>query len=132
MLIPRLIELPKILDSRGNLTYIEEGVGCPFEIKRIFWTFNVPGGSIRGGHAYRTQMEVIIAINGAFDVVTKLGCGDEIRFRLERSYVGLYLPPMTWRHLENFSTNGIGLHLSNSEFDAGDYVRDWDCDKEGM
>ena len=121
---PHLIELPKISDPRGNLTFIQSGVGCPFEIKRVFWTFNVPGGSLRGGHAYRTQQEVVIAINGAFDVVAKSLDGNEARFRQERGYVALYLPPMTWRHLENFSTYGIGLHLSSAEFDSGDYVRD--------
>ena len=127
---PHLIELPKISDPRGNLTFIQSGVGCPFEIKRVFWTFNVPGGSLRGGHAYRTQQEVVIAINGAFDVVAKSLDGNEARFRLERGYVALYLPPMTWRHLENFSTNGIGLHLSSSLFDASDYIRDWDDVKQ--
>ena len=121
---PHLIELPKISDSRGNLTFIQEGQGCPFEIKRVFWTFNVPGGSVRGGHAYRTQQEVVIALNGAFDVVTRSLDGEEARFRLERGYVALYLPPMTWRHLENFSTNGIGLHFSSVKFDPDDYVRD--------
>lgn len=124
MIKPELIQLPKISDPRGNLTFIQEGHGCPFEIKRVFWTFNVPGGSVRGGHAYKTQEEVVVAINGAFDVVTRSLSGEEARFRLERGYVGLYLPPMTWRHLENFSTNGIGLHLSSSGFDPADYVRD--------
>jgi len=121
---PRLIELPKILDKRGNLTFIQDGVGCPFAIKRVFWTFNVPGGSVRGGHAYRTQQELIVAINGAFDVCTRTIAGEEQRFRLERGYIGLFLPPLTWRHMENFSTNGIGLHLSNSVFNAEDYLRD--------
>ena len=120
-----LVQLPKISDPRGNLTFIQNGVGCPFEIKRVFWTFNVPGGSVRGGHAYRTQQEVVIAINGSFDVVTRTLDGEEARFRLERGDVGLYLPPMMWRHLENFSTNGIGLHLSSSSFDPSDYIRDW-------
>ena len=119
-----LIELPRIIDARGNLTFIQEGVGSPFRIKRVFWTFNVPGGSVRGGHAYKTQEEVIVAINGAFDVITRDSDGREGRYRLERGYVGLYLPPMTWRHMENFCTNGIGLHLSNSVFDAEDYIRD--------
>lgn len=126
---PYLIELPKISDPRGNLTFIQEGNGCPFNIKRYFWTFNVPGGSVRGGHAYKKQEELVVAINGAFDVVTRSLNGEKARFRLERGYVGLYLPPMTWRHLENFSTNGIGLHLSSSLFDRCDYVRDWDAVK---
>ena len=124
MVRPELIQLPMISDPRGNLTFIQKGQGCPFEVKRVFWTFNVPGGSVRGGHAYRTQQELVLAINGAFDVVTRSSDGEQVRFRLERGYVGLYLPPMTWRHLENFSTNGIGLHLSSSIFDPEDYVRD--------
>ena len=121
---PRLINLPKILDERGNLTFIQKGVGSPFSIKRVFWTFNVPGGSRRGGHAYRTQHELIVAINGAFDVCTMTTDGHEQRFRLERGYVGLYLPPMTWRHMENFSTNGVGLHFCNDRFRPEDYLRD--------
>ena len=117
--------LPKIADYRGNLTYIQQGHGLPYEPKRVFWTFNVPGGSKRGGHAYKSQWELIVAINGAFDVVVKELDGQETRFRLDRGNKGLLLPPKTWRWMEEFSTNGMGLHLSNEEFDASDYIYDF-------
>lgn len=119
-----IVALPKITDPRGNLTFIQKGRGIPFEPKRVFWTFNVPSGSVRGGHAYRSQWELIVAINGAFDVVVKEPDGKEVRFRLDRGNKGLLLPPMTWRWMEGFSTNGMGLHLMNEEFDALDYIRD--------
>jgi hypothetical protein len=120
-----IIQLPKILDARGNLTFIEGGRHLPFEIKRVFWTYDVPGGEIRGGHAYHRQHEVIVALSGSFDVVVKNADGTIERFSLNRSYSGLYLPPQTWRHMENFSTNALGLHLSSHEFDASDYIRDF-------
>lgn len=120
----RLITLPQIVDPRGNLTFLQEGVGCPFEIKRVFWTFNVPGGSVRGGHAYRSQDELIVAINGAFDVVAVKANGIEKRFRLDRGNVGLFVPHGTWRRMEAFSTNGTGLHLMNGAYDEAEYVRD--------
>lgn len=123
----QVVNLPKINDPRGNLTFIQKGQGLPFEPKRVFWTFNVPSGSVRGGHAYRSQWELIVAINGAFDVVVKETDGKEMRFRLDRGNKGLLLPPMTWRWMEEFSTNGMGLHLSDSLFDEGDYVRDFGC-----
>jgi hypothetical protein len=119
-----LIELPRIVDSRGNLTFLQESVGCPFEIQRVFWTFNVPGGSVRGGHAYKTQQELIVAINGAFDVVVRETGGSESRYRLDRGDVGLFLPNRTWRRMESFSTNGVGLHLMSGVFDADDYIRE--------
>lgn len=121
----QVVNLPKITDPRGNLTFIQKGQGLPFVPKRVFWTFNVPSGSVRGGHAYRAQWELIVAINGAFDVVLKDPDGLETRFRLDRGNKGLLLPPMTWRWMEEFSTNGMGLHLSNEEFDASDYIRDF-------
>jgi hypothetical protein len=113
-----IIQLPKILDARGNLTFIEGGRHLPFEIKRVFWTYDVPGGEIRGGHAYHQQHEVIVALSGSFDVVVTSPDGTSNRFSLNRSYTGLYLPPKTWRHMENFSTNALGLHLSSHEFDV--------------
>lgn len=121
----QIINLPKITDPRGNLTFIQKGQGVPFEPKRVFWTFNVPSGSVRGGHAYKSQWELIVAINGAFDVVVKAQDGKKERFRLDRGNKGLLLPPNTWRWMEEFSTNGMGLHLSNEEFDASDYIRDF-------
>ena len=120
----RLIDLPIVGDDRGNLTFLQSGVGCPFEIERIFWTFNVPGGSVRGGHAYKTQEELIVAINGAFDVVVVDEGGAETRYRLDRGNVGLYVPPMHWRRMEAFSTNGMGLHLMSAAYDPSDYVRE--------
>lgn len=119
-----LIRLSQIVDPRGNLTFLQNGVGCPFEVKRVFWTFNVPGGSVRGGHAYKTQQELIVAINGAFDVVVSDSSGAESRYRLDRGNVGLFLPSGTWRRMEAFSTNGIGLHLMDGLFDGDEYIRD--------
>ncbi len=118
----RLIELPKFNDPRGNLTFLQNPDQVPFIIKRVFWTYDVPGGEKRGGHAYKEQEEVIIALSGSFDIVTKDGNGEEKRYSLNRSYHGLYIPPRTWRHMENFSTNSLGLHLSSSKFDSSDYV----------
>ena len=116
----------KISDPRGNLTFIQFPEQIPFEIQRVFWTYNVPGGEIRGGHAYKTQQEVIIAISGSFDVITKDRQGQIQRIQLNRGYEGLLLPPNTWRHLENFSTNSVSLHLSNSVYDASDYIHNYD------
>lgn len=120
------INFPKISDPRGNLTFIQFPEQIPFEIKRVFWTYNVPGGEIRGGHAYKSQQEVIIAISGSFDVVTKDSDGEFQRFSMNRGYYGLLLPPNTWRHLENFSSNAVSLHLSSIVFDRGDYISTYD------
>ena len=120
------VNFPKILDPRGNLTFIEYPLHVPFEIKRVFWTYDVPGGMQRGGHAYKTQSEVIIALSGSFDVVVTLTSGEQKHIQLNRSYFGLLLPPLTWRHLENFSTNSLGLHLSNSVYDSNDYIHDFE------
>lgn len=121
----RLLELPKILDKRGNLTFLENNDQIPFEIKRVFWTYDVPGGEQRGGHAYIHQEEIIIALSGSFDVVLTDQDGNTQKFSLNRSYFGVYLPPLTWRHVENFSTNALGLHISSSEFLENDYIRDF-------
>lgn len=121
----RIINLPKILDSRGNLTFLENNNQIPFDIKRVFWTYDVPGGEYRGAHAYLNQQEIIIALSGSFDVVITDVQGLIQKFSLNRSYFGVYLPPLTWRHLENFSTNALSLHLSSSLFNEGDYVRDF-------
>lgn len=119
----RIIQFPKIQDPRGNLTFLQKDNQIPFEVKRVFWTYDVPGGETRGGHAYKTQEEVIIALSGAFDVVVQNVNGMEQRFHMNRSYYGLYLPANTWRHMDNFSTNSLGLHLSSSFFDEHDYIR---------
>lgn len=120
-----LLNFPKISDPRGNLTFIQFPNQIPFEIQRVFWTYNVPGGEIRGGHAYKTQQEVIIAISGSFDVITKDRNGCTCRIHLNRGYEGILLPPNTWRHLENFSTNAVSLHLSSSTFSKSDYIIDY-------
>ncbi len=119
------ISLPKISDPRGNLTFLQYPQQIPFIIKRVFWTYNVPGGEIRGGHAYRTQKEVIISLSGSFDVVITDQLGNQERVHLNRGYMGLYLPPNTWRHLENFSSNSVSLHLSSSLFNNEDYIREF-------
>lgn len=118
-----VVELPRISDPRGNLTFIQNGAGAPFVIERVFWTYDVPSGHVRGGHAYRAQEEIIVALSGAFDVVVNDGAGEQ-RFVLNRAHHGLYLPPLTWRHMENFSTNALALHLSSTRYRADDYIRD--------
>ncbi len=118
------IKFPKISDPRGNLTFLQYPHQVPFEIKRVFWTYNAPGGEVRGGHAYHSQEEVIIALSGSFDVVITDKQGNQERLHLNRGYEGLYLPPRTWRHLENFSTNAASLHVSSSVFSEEDYIRD--------
>ena len=121
----RIIDLPKIIDPRGNLTFLQSPQQIPFEIQRVFWTYDVPGGEIRGGHAYKEQEEIIIALSGSFDVVITHSDGTQDKIQLNRSYYGLYLPPNTWRHMENFSTNSLGLHLSNRCYTEEDYTRDF-------
>lgn len=123
---PKLIDLPRIEDPRGNLTFIQNSDHVPFVIKRVFWTYDVPGGEQRGGHAYHSQEEVIVALSGSFDIVVKNSSGESKKFSLNRSYFGLYLPAMTWRHMENFSTNSLGLHLSSHIYDEGDYIREFE------
>jgi hypothetical protein len=125
----KIIQLPKISDIRGNLTFLENFSQIPFQIKRVFWTYDVPGGESRGGHAYRNQYECIIALSGSFDVVVTDKTGEKIKYSLNRSYFGLFLPPRTWRQMENFSTNSLGLHLSSSVFDENDYIRDFEIYK---
>lgn len=126
----KIIEFPKIADPRGKLTFLEGPNVIPFEIQRVFWTYDVPGGEIRGGHAYKEQSEIIIALSGSFDVVTMNARGETKKYTLNRSYYGLFIPPNTWRHMENFSTNSLSLHLSDHPFDEGDYIRDFNLFKE--
>jgi hypothetical protein len=118
----RLIDFPKILDPRGNLTFVQFASQIPFVIERIFWTYDVPGGEQRGGHAYHRQEEIIIALSGSFDITVTDVNGEKKRFSLNRSYYGLYLPPMTWRHMENFSTNSLSLHIASTKFNREDYI----------
>jgi hypothetical protein len=122
---PVLITLPKFLDIRGNLSFIEEGTHLPFEIKRVYWIYDVPGGEHRGGHAFKETTELIIALSGSFDVV--LNDGDkEYRFSLNRSYYGVLVPNRIWRILENFSTNSLALIIASTYYKGADYIRDFD------
>lgn len=120
----KLIELPKVLDARGNLSFLENGDQIPFGIKRAYWIYDVPGGQIRGSHAFKTSHEVIIAMSGSFDVVLNDGTNEKV-FSLNRSYYGLYVPQMLWRRLENFSTNSVALIVSSIAYDPDDYIRDF-------
>ena len=118
---PIIIQLPKLEDSRGNLSFIESEEHIPFSIKRTYWIYDVPGGQKRSGHAYKTQHEFIIAISGSFDVVVHDG-KTSAKYSLNRSYYGLYIPNMNWRSLENFSTNSLCLILSSGTYDETDYI----------
>jgi WxcM-like, C-terminal len=120
-----IIHFPKIADPRGNLTFLQNPDQLPFKMERVFWTYDVPGGEIRGAHAYRQQAEIIIALSGSFDVLITKADGSKEKFSLNRSYYGLYLPPLTWRQMENFSTNSLGLHISSHAYDPADYIRDF-------
>ena len=122
---PRLINLPKFLDDRGNLSFFEEDSHLPFRIKRTYWIYDVPGGEQRGGHAFRDTEELIVALSGSFDVVINDGI-KEWRFALNRSYYGVYIPKMVWRLLENFSTNSLALIVASTDFSENDYIRDFD------
>jgi hypothetical protein len=121
----KIIQLPKMLDPRGNLSFIEENNQIPFEIQRTYWIYDVPGGEIRGSHAFKNTDEFIVALSGSFDVVLHDGV-KEVKFSLNRSYYGLFIPKMTWRKLENFSTNALALVLASTPFESVDYIRDFD------
>lgn len=121
---PEIIQFPKILDARGNLSFLEEGGQIPFPIVRTYWIYDVPGGESRGGHAYHSLQEVIIALSGSFDVVLNDG-ENEIKFQLNRSYYGLFVPKLYWRTLENFSTNSLALVLADQPYNEPDYIRDY-------
>lgn len=120
----RLIDLPKIQDARGNLTFIEGGRHLPFEVKRIFYLYDVPGGSMRAGHALKTCHQFIISLSGSFDVVLDDGSAKQ-RFHLNRSYYGLYVTPLTWRELDDFSSNSVCLVLASETYSEDDYFRDY-------
>ncbi|HPN38410.1 MAG TPA: FdtA/QdtA family cupin domain-containing protein [Melioribacteraceae bacterium] len=121
----RILKLPEIINNRGSLSYIETHRHVPFDIKRVFWIYDVPGGEIRGGHAYQEQHEFIIALSGSFDVIVDDGFNTQ-KFSLNRSYFGLLIPALNWRQLENFSTNALSLHLSSKEYDYDDYIREYE------
>ncbi len=120
----RIIELPKFLDARGNLSFAEQNNHIPFEIKRTYWIYDVPGGEDRGGHAFRQNQEVVIALSGAFDVVVDDGERKKV-YTLNRSYYGLYIPAGLWRTMENFSTNSLALEFGSQHYDEDDYIREY-------
>lgn len=120
----RLISLPKIQDPRGNLTFIEGGRHIPYEIRRVYYLYDVPGGAERGGHAHKGLQEFIIAMSGSFDVVLDDG-REKKRFHLNRSYNGLYLCPMVWRELDNFSSGSVCMVLASDRYAESDYYRDY-------
>ena len=121
----RIIELPKISDPRGNLTFIEGGQHIPFDIRRVYYTYDVPGGSNRGGHAHKALHQLIIAMSGSFDVILDEG-GEKKRFHLNRSYQGLYVCPMMWRELDNFSSGSVCMVLASNIYEESDYYRNYD------
>ena len=120
----RIINLPKIEDKRGNLSFLESGNHIPFDIERVYWIYDVPGGQFRGGHAYKIQEEIIIALSGSFDIVVDNGT-EKLKFQLNRSYYGLYVPKGYWRHVDNFSTNTLALAVCSTQYDKNDYIRDY-------
>lgn len=131
---PQIINLPKIFDIRGNLSFIESNKHIPFKIVRTYWIYDVPGGEARGGHAYKENEELVVALSGSFDIALDNGI-EKKTYYLNRSYYGLYIPKMYWREMSNFSTNSCALVLSSTLYDEADYLRDYDefvfnCKKE--
>ena len=126
---PSLVSLPKFLDARGNLSFIEQDNQLPFKIKRVYWIYDVPGGEIRGGHAFKETEELIVAISGSFDIVLNDGKQEYI-FSMNRSYSGVFVPKMIWRRIENFSTNSLALIIASTNYDEKDYIYDFDLFKE--
>jgi dTDP-4-dehydrorhamnose 3,5-epimerase-like enzyme len=124
-----IIQLPKNLDRRGNLSVVEEITNIPFEIKRTYWIYDVPGGAVRGGHAYRNNEEFIVALSGSFDVILDNGLL-RTTYSLNRSYYGLYVPKGVWRQMVNFSTNSLALIVASIPYDPGDYIYDYELFKE--
>ena len=122
---PTIIQLPKIGDKRGNLSFLENNSQIPFIIRRTYWVYDVPGGESRGGHAYRKSEEFIVALSGSFDVILDDGI-EQKAFSMNRSYYGLYVPNMYWREINNFSTNSLALIVTNTEYNDDDYIRDYD------
>ena len=125
MTSPKIINLPKFLDVRGNLSFVEQLNHVPFKINRTYWIYDVPGGECRGGHAYKENQEFIIALSGSFDVVLD-DSKKKSKFHLNRSYYGLYVPKGLWREIENFSTNSLALVLASTKYDENDYIYDYD------
>ena len=121
---PKIIELPKFLDARGNLSFAQNHTHIPFEIKRTYWLYDVPGGESRGGHAYRDTEEFVIALSGSFDVIVDDG-KEKKTYHLNRSYYGLYIPKGMWREMDNFSTNSLALEFASTNYNPEDYIRDY-------
>lgn len=121
----RIIELPKITDPRGNLTFVENGRHIPFEMKRVYYTYDVPGGEERGGHAHKELEQLIIAMSGSFDIVLDDGY-EKKTFHLNRSYFGLYICPMIWREINNFSSGSVCMVLASNFYSENDYYREYD------
>ena len=120
----RLVDLPKISDPRGNLTFVEGGQHIPFDIQRVYYLYDVPGGAERGGHAHKGLQQLIVAMSGSFDVVLDDG-RQKRRIHLNRSYAGLYVCPMIWRELDNFSSGSVCMVLASNRYDEDDYYRDY-------
>lgn len=121
----KIMDLPKILDRRGNLSIIEEYKNIPFKIERVYWIYDVPGGQVRGGHAYKQNQEFIVALSGSFDVILDDGKKKKT-FSLNRSYYGLYVPKSLWREMNNFSTNSLALVLASTPYNESDYIYDYE------
>jgi hypothetical protein len=121
----RIITLPKISDIRGNLSVIESGNHIPFEIQRVYYLYDVPGGSHRGGHAHKKLEQLIIAMSGSFDILLNDGT-NEIRYHLNRSYIGLYIPQMVWREMDNFSSGAVCMAVASDKYSESDYYRNFD------
>ena len=124
----QIIELPRIKDLRGNLSFFENNNQIPFDIKRTYWIYDVPGGKVRGGHAFKKSHELIVALSGSFNIVLNDG-NNEVIYSLNRSYNGLYVPNLIWRSLENFSTNSLALIVSNIEYNSKDYITNFETFK---
>jgi len=130
----RMIDLPKIQDHRGNLTFVESGRHVPFDIKRVYYLYDVPGGAARAAHGHKALQQLMVAMSGSFDVTLDDGF-EKKRFHLNRSYMGLYISPMVWRDLDNFSSGAVCMVLASDFFDEGDYYRDYEAfvkDARGM
>ncbi|WP_040104109.1 sugar 3,4-ketoisomerase [Phaeobacter gallaeciensis] len=127
----KFIDLPKIEDARGNLTFVEGMNHIPFDIKRVYYLYDVPGGSDRGAHAHKGLHQFMIAMSGSFDVVLDDGVNEK-RFHLNRSYFGIYICPMMWRYLDNFSSGAVCMVMASAPYDEGDYIRDYGAFRQAV